>query len=512
MSESYTSLYNPDVLSTLANLSSDEVFTPPHIVNQMLDMLPQELFKEKNAKFLDPATKSGVFLREIAKRLLIGLEDQIPDLHERIDHIFQTQLYGIATTEMTSLLSRRSVYCSKYPNSKYSISLFDSVEGNIRYKRSKHTWRKNKCSICGANQTEYTRDTTLENYAYEFIHKSDEEIFKMKFDVIIGNPPYQISDGGAQASATPIYHLFVENAMKLKPKYLTMIIPSRWFSGGKGLDDFRKKNIHDNRYSKIIDFPNSGDCFPGVEIKGGVNYFLWERDYQGDCEITTMENSAITSSMKRPLVEKGLDIFVRYNEAISILRNVLSRKYPSFESIVSTQKPFGLRTYVVPNDKSDLDSLKLYGNKKIGYIDRKLININLSSIDKWKIFITMAYGAGEGFPHQIINKPLVAEPGSVCTETYIMVGPFNDEKTARYIQGYMATKFFRFLVMLRKSTQHAAKSVYKFVPYIDTFDLDINDQYLYDLFGLTKNEIDFIEKMIRPMDIIDNSPEDVEEE
>ena len=318
--------YNPDILSCLANLSNDEVFTPPELVNRILDMLPSELWSNPDTRVLDPCSKSGVFLREIAKRMIDGEKDVIPDLQERIDHIFHKQLYGIAITELTSLLSRRSLYCSKMANGQYSVSQFKTPGGNIIYRKRQHTWDGDKCIYCGVSKNGYDRPSDLESYAYEFIHLTDKEtkeLSDMHFDLIIGNPPYQMSDGGdnentrQRGGALPIYQYFVEQAKKLNPNYLCMIIPSRWFSGGRGLDDFRKEMLEDCRISNLVDYPISAECFPGVEIKGGICYFLWQRNYSGNCKVVTIRNQ-IRSELIRPLLEDECETFIRYNEAIGI--------------------------------------------------------------------------------------------------------------------------------------------------------------------------------------------------
>jgi site-specific DNA-methyltransferase (adenine-specific) len=367
--------YNPDVLSCLANLSNDEVFTPPALANQVLDLLPMELWSNKESRFLDPVSKSGVFLREIAKRLMVGLENQIPDMQERINHIYKNQLFGIAITELTSLLSRRSLYCSKTANGKYSVcETFENEQGNIMFDRVEHVWQNGKCSYCGASLEVYDRGDEMETYAYQFIHTdTPENIFNMKFDVIIGNPPYQLSDGGAQSSATPIYNLFVQQAIKLNPRYLIMIIPARWYSGGKGLDEFRGEMLNDTRLAEIHDFPETSDVFPGLNIRGGVCYFLWEKVHTGTCKVYNYKQGASDLPATRPLLENGSEIFIRYNEAIGILRKVTKFNEKPFLEIVSAQKPFGLRTYVQGQKSQFTNSIKLYQNVGIGYVSKNEI-------------------------------------------------------------------------------------------------------------------------------------------
>ena len=487
--------YSPDILNCLANLSSDEVFTSPELANRMLDLLPPELFRSSKTRFLDPCSKSGVFLREIAKRLLVGLEEQIPDLQQRIDHIMTKQVFGIACTDLTAEMSRRTLYCTKQANGEYGVcTAFNDAQGNLRYMRCQHTWENGKCKHCGANRAQYDRVETIETYAYPFIHKSIKEILKkdMQFDVIIGNPPYQMSDGGGTgSSAMPIYQHFVQQAKKLNPCYLSMIIPARWYAGGKGLDDFRTEMLGDNRIKYLVDYFDSAECFPGIDLSGGVCYFLWDRQYRGLCEVTTHRHGN-TTTLVRPLLEKNSETFVRFNEAVTIRRKTIE-KFQSLENLVSARKPFG---DIVAKEKGNT---KVYAWPENGYNNRNEIRQNNAIIDKYKVCIAKAYGERGDFPYLVLGKPFIAEPNSCCTETYLVLNSFDNNKEAENMVSYVKTKFFRFLVLLKKNTQNAPRGVYQFVPLQD-FSHPWTDEMLYKKYNLDKDEIAFIESMIRPME------------
>lgn len=508
--DAFTAIYKPDVLSCLADLSNDEVFTPPDVANKMLDMLPQELFRDPNTKFLDPACKSGVFLREIAKRLIAGEADKIPDLQERCDHIFKEQLFGIAITELTSLLSRRSVYCTKYANSPFAITRFDKVDGNIVYHKTHHTWDKKDseghCIYCGTSFSGDLSDTNregLESHAYEFIHTlNPEEIFNMKFDVIVSNPPYQLDDNGAGTSARPIYQLFVQQAKKLNPRYITMITPSRWFNGGKGLDSFRSSMLNDGHITKLIDYQNAKDCFPGVSISGGVSYFLWERDRTSECEITNIVNNK-TNTRARALNE--FPTFIRYNSAVDIISKVRALKEKSVVSMISARNPFGFPTnFQGSEEKTDLFDTPVQTSHGKLYVSHKDITQGNDYIDKYKIMISRFTSEHAGEPdkdgkYKVLSKMEILCPGEVCTDTYILAAPSYNKEYTDNVYGYFRTNFVRFLILQALSSINLTRERYEFVP-VQDFSKPWSDDELYKKYNLSQDEINFIESMIKPMD------------
>lgn len=526
MSDLFSNVYNPDVLSCLANLSNDEVFTPPEVVNKMLDMLPQELFSNPDTTFLDPACKTGVFLREIAKRLIIGLEKQMPDLQERIDHIFHKQLYGIAITELTSLLSRRGIYCSKYPNSEFSITKFDDAQGNIRFKRIEHTWKDGKCEFCGAAKQTYARGEELETHAYEFIHTYRlEEVFGMKFDVIIGNPPYQMTfgiEGGNSANAKSIYNLFIEQAIKLSPRYLCMITPSRWMTKtAQGIPEaWVDKMLSANQFKVIHDFENASECFPGVEIKGGVNYFLWENDYNGKCNYYFHQAQDKKVLQRYDYLDsKQAGIVVRDPQAYSILEKIerIEGRYynnpdTNFSGLVSAKHFFDNSELLTSNwtgyknQRDEIHTIKYYLNvdreRTFRWIGGHQLPKNRATKDLCKVFIPAA--GGSGYDDQILGKPFYGEPNSVCSQTFLVIG-YDAEKhnlseiECQNIIKYIQTRFFRYLVSIKKKTQNGPRGVYQFVPLQD-FSKQWTDEELYEKYDLTQEEIDFIESMIKPME------------
>ena len=526
---------NPDVLTCIANLSNDEVFTPPEFANRMLDTLAEawaqshggtSIWSNPNVRFLDPCTKSGVFLREITSRLNKGLAEQMPDVKKRVEHILTKQVFGIAITNLTSLLARRSVYCSKFANGKHSVApSFRTDAGNIWFERTEHTWVAGKCEYCGASQGALDRGEELETHAYAFLHCEDikshmAELFgaNMQFDVIIGNPPYQLDDGGHGASAMPIYNKFVDQAKALNPRFLSMIIPARWLFGGRGLDSFRSEMLRDRRIRKLVDFPDSRQAFPSVDVAGGVCYFLWDRESEGDCEVVANDLQGMQTTSVRPLLELGSDFFVRNSASISILRKIAKVEASGkalilppelrFERQVSGQKPFGLRTFFRGGErkhaKNDILVLQSGGR---AWTSRQSIEENSELIDKWKVFTSKSSSehagqADKNGMRRVLSLSGVLPPGSVVTETYVLLGTFDSEAEARNCFSYITTKFFRFLVATRTSAQDLPRSAYSLVPLQD-FSRPWTDPQLCKKYRLDDADIAAIESTIRPMEVSD---------
>lgn len=543
--------HNPDVLTCIANLSNDEVFTPPSLANAMLDQIAAawakdhdgaDIWENPNVTFLDPFTKSGVFLREITRRLVDGLIVEIPDLQERVNHILTHQVFGIAITNLTALLSRRSVYCSKWANGEHSICKdFDNSNGNIWFGRTEHTWTggtreirinpvtgedqtiyvNRRCKYCGAGEAGYERGNDLETHAYAFIHTDNireriNEIFggDMHFDVVIGNPPYQLSDGGYGKSAAPIYQKFVEQAKKLDPSYLSMIIPSRWFTGGKGLDEFREEMLHDDRLRSITDYLTVSDVFSGIGLKGGVCYFLWDRDHPGKCEVATYFQGEEVSRTSRPLLEQGADVFIRFNEGISVLKKVVNvetgqsdnvqlPQEKRFDELVSSLRPFGFRTFFRGRESQRNGDVKIYQNGGIGYVARDEVTTGQELIDCWKVYIGRAApgtGNKDTYPHRILSTPFLGEPKTISSETYLCIAPFESKEEAQSALSYLSCRLTRFLILLHKPSQDTTRKVYTFVP-TQPWDRIYTDDDLYKKYNLSDDEIAFVESIVRPLEI-----------
>jgi site-specific DNA-methyltransferase (adenine-specific) len=509
---------NPDVLTCIANLSNDEVFTPPEFANRMLDTLAQgwaagndgaDIWADGKVTFLDPCTKSGVFLREIVSRLNKGLEAEIPDLQTRVDHILTKQVFGIGITRLTSLLARRSLYCSKHATGEHSVAKgFESDDGNIWFERVEHNWVGGKCSFCGAPSSLFDRGPNLENHAYAFTHTSNvksclQDMFgsNMQFDVIIGNPPYQLKGGGGGTNDSSIYPQFVEQAMALEPRYLSMVVPSRWLAGGRDLGSFRQRMLTGGHVREFVDYTKMSTAFPGVDFEGGVGYFLWDRESSGPCNYSLTLGDEQLATAQRRLDEH--DIFVRDTRALSILEKVLGAKESAMDAIISGDTPFGLASnFADYSEREGRNNLALYltvrGRRTIGWVADSVVRKNRPLIPSWKILLPEAYGERGAIPAMVLGPPIVAPPNSVCSQTYLVCGGFDSETAAQSALAYVQTRFFRFLVSLRKISQHALRSTYSWVPQ-QSWDHRWTDADLYEKYGVSDEEIAFIESMIRPM-------------
>lgn len=503
MPAEYLNANQPDILEVIANLSNDAVFTPPKVVNAVLDLLPAEVWTDPSLRWLDPGSKTGVFPREITKRLMVGLAEAIPDDEERLHHILTKMVFAIATEEITGMMSRRSLYCSKDATSEHSVVQFTRPDGNVWHKRVEHSWGSDgKCTECKGTQ-EQLLQPGRDNKAYGFIHIDGRQHINkemnMKFDVIVGNPPYQMdADGGNRTM--PIYNLFIDEAKQLNPRYMTFVIPSRWMAGGLGLTEFREAMLEDEHIRALVDYADAGEIFPGVEIKGGVCYFFWDRDNPGLCSVTNIRNGQVSGPTERMLGE--FDVLVRDERGLAILHKVLATSEPSMYDIIAADKEFGMTSnFAGFSTKQTAGTIPIYviqgGRRIAGWIARKSVTKSAHLIDLHKVLLPKAYGAGDNWPHQILGQPLVVNAPSCCTQSYLFIY-VDSASAARSAETYVRTRFFRFLVSLRKVTQDATRSTYTWVPQ-QTWDRTWTDAELYAKYGITPDEQAYIESMVKEM-------------
>ncbi len=506
-----TGQHVPDILDCLAQLSNDEVPTPPKLARAMLDILPDEVWGKADYLWLDPFCKSGIFLRETAARLLDGLSDQIPNFEERRDHIYRDMLWGTSITAMTGMISRRSLYYSRDASGPASVVGFGNPDGNVPFIHADHTFPKKKdgtvaggCTHCGAPLS-LERGVGRENYAYSFIHGAypTKEMKDLKFDVIVGNPPYQIDDEGGHRPV-PVYHKFVDQAIKMNPRYIVMITPSRWMGGGLGLSKYRASMLKDRRIRSIVDYPGATDAFPGVKIESGVSYFLWDRDNEGSCAYSVRRGDIVLGPDERKLNE--FDIFVRDPIGLPILRRVLERGEGSFAELVASVRPFGDRLRSNFSDfhehKRPLDRRLLLvskGKRRLAWVDDAYVTNNLELAESWKVFLPTAFGDSSTVSRRVLGPPVVAPPGSVATETFVAIGPFDAEVEAAACAHYLRTVFARYLITLRKVGQHNIPSTFTWLP-VQDWSYEWTDDELFERYELTDAERAHVQHVVKSMD------------
>jgi hypothetical protein len=490
-------------LGKFTRISDSEVRTPSWLCKEMVAAIPDDELAaaaRDGKAFLDIASKSGEFALALYQRLVGEL---------RIDPAAVSgAIYSIPTSPIAYEFTRRfyEILALDVNNIARSITAYDLVEQSANGRRL----ARDVASVLRENTTSWS-DRDLDR-------KPLEGSTQMEFSAVVGNPPYQADDGGFGTSAGPIYQLFVDLGKQLDPRFLSMVIPSRWFAGGKGLTDFRTEMLHDDRIRSLHDYLTASDVFPDVGFKGGVCFFLRDRDNPGDCTVTTQYHGETPSVATRPLLEKGADVFIRFNEGLSILKKVMevegaggTLSLPDgkrFDRLVSSRKPFGLTTTFKGNSQKNSGDVLVYRNGGIGYTPRASISAGGELIDNWKLFVSYAApgtGNKDTYPHRVISTPFLGEPGSTSTETYLCIGPFSSRTQAVNARSYLFCRLPRLLIQLRKASQHVTQKVYSFVP-VQDFSRPWSDAELYARYGLSDDEISFVERMVRPMG--DESSED----
>ncbi|MDG1938428.1 MAG: Eco57I restriction-modification methylase domain-containing protein [Pseudomonadales bacterium] len=540
-----------DILTLFESLNNHEVFTPPRLARELLSLIPKSVWSDPNTRVLDPCVKSGVFLREAMYLCFEGLRGKgsfkaqdgntynLEEPKQLMKHILKNMLFGISTSELTGYLSRRTLYGVMEANTDKQTALIDAFgrsknnhewtedekvnflirnwfndyydhkmfnvldykgyerEGNIFYPREKV---QKKVIEDGSYEIEDTYYPFIEDNTE---HSKIEQIRngEMKFDVIIGNPPYQISDGGNAASAKPIYHKFVESAFSLSPKYISFIIPARWYAGGKGLKNFRESMLLNTHVSHLIDYANGKDCFPGTSIGGGVCYFLYNKSYTGPCQVTNINNGS-SSVSKRSL--SRYPFFIRDNKSVKIIESMGDKLKNSIASIISSRNPFGYPTKHRGKETSFPSCLTLHSSQGISYVPREAESKYDTAIDSYNVIISRVTTEHANEPakdgrFKVLSTIKVIGPKEVCTDSYLRLGAFETSEEAENLAAYLKTKTARFLLLQAITSINLSSEKFIFVPLVD-FSECWTDSKLKVHFSLSDEQVLYINASMREID------------
>ena len=504
-----------EIFGTFRNPDKETVLTPWRVVNMHLGnclggfnffdedfkhtletprcidhgKISEESVWNTDAKILEVNSKTGLYPLYMAYSIFTARRQKKPEVSDE-QHWADTlkdNIFVLCKTPMAVSITRRTLagFKNLQVNAKYRKDLVkDAQEESSREKLAREIQS-------GKNFWKITEDKD------------------MKFDAIVGNPPYQEAKG---TNIVPIFNHFMTLAKEINPRYISMIMPSRWMKGGnRGLDDFMKETLADTRIELLHDYIDPKEVFPGVEIKGGVCYLLWGKSHKGMCKYSLHEVSKKEQSVERYLKTEGCDSFVRYPICVSILEKVRKFNEQSFSGLVSVREPYGLKSdffkhpqkYGVEQLSKDpiKNGIKIYGLENLKRVERYVPNSykvkrREETLNSYKIFIPNAYGCGA--IGEELGTPILGTPMSICTETFYLIGPFQSEDESKNALTYLKTKFFRLLVGLKKITQHTTRDTYSLVP-IQDFSRPWTDEELYKKYALTDEEIDFIETMIKPM-------------
>ena len=501
------------IFNTFRNPDKETVLTPWRVVNMHLgDCLGGYKFHdETNSNITDQP--QYIDKGEVTKNVF-NPESQVLEINSKSGLY---PLYVTYSIYRSRLAAEQALYDSELSQEQkldlWDLTVRDNVFVICKTQMAKSITKRTLVGFRNAKvNTRYFEDliNQITNKSQQFIEKvrNGKTYWKvnndeyMKFNAIVGNPPYQVMDGGGTgSSAIPVYDKFVNISKQIAPNYLSMIMPSKWYSGGKGLDLFRESMLNDKRISKLVDFDDSRDCFEGVDIAGGICYFLWDKNYKGMCNVISYKNKEKIISV-RALNEFGT--FIRNSESINIINKVKAHNEDMLSSYVYSRKPFGFGS----NDSGQLEnfegSVSLFGSQGITYVSTNKIRSNSNLIDKWKVIMskTSAEHAGQSDKEgrkKVVSRIEVLPPGVICTESYLLLSVFDNQDEANNLKAYIKTKFVRFLLSTILLTQNIAKDKFLFVPMQD-FTESWTDDELYKKYDLSENEIAFIESMIKSME------------